>query len=72
MAVFCKTYYAAEHGREHFVRCHERVIQLLDLWREAGVLVEVHDESGYWINRSREALAAQIRDPQRVRQIICS
>ncbi len=69
---FCKTYYAVAHGREHFVQCHERVIQLLDLWRDAGVRVEVHDEGGYWINRSRAALAAQIRDPKRVRQIICS
>lgn len=59
---FCKTYYAAAHGREHFVQCHERVIQLLDLWRDAGIQVEVHDEGGYWTHRSREALAAQIGD----------
>jgi len=59
---FCKTYYAAAHGREHFVRCHERVIQLLDLWKSAGVRVEVEDGGGFWKNRSREALAAQVAD----------
>ena len=32
---FCKTYYAAEHGLEHFVQCHDRVVQLLELWRRA-------------------------------------
>ncbi|HMP84140.1 MAG TPA: hypothetical protein PKA41_15695, partial [Verrucomicrobiota bacterium] len=68
---FCKTCYAAEHGREHFVQCHERVIQLLDLWRDAGVRVEVHDEGGFWKSRSREKLAAQLGDPKRVRQIVC-
>jgi len=57
---FCKTCYAAEHGLEHFVRCHERVVRLLDLWRGAGVRLRVDDEGGFWKARRREALAAQI------------
>ena len=59
---FCKTYYAAEHGLEHFVQCHERVVQLLDLWREAGFGLRVYDEGGFWEKRSREVLARQIGD----------
>ena len=62
LAAWCKTYYAAEHGLEHFVQCHERVVQLLELWRRADVKVRVHDEGGHWKTRSREALAAQIGD----------
>ena len=60
LAAFCKTCYAAEHGLEHFVQCHERVVRLLDLWRGAGVRLRVHDEGGFWKTRGREALAAQI------------
>ena len=59
---WCKTYYAAEHGLEHFVQCHERVVQLLDLWRRAEVQVRVRDDGGYWKTRSRAQLAAQIGD----------
>ena len=59
---FCKTNYAAEHGLEHFVQCHERVVQLLDVWRQAGFKLQVRDEGGFWEKRSREALAAQIGD----------
>jgi hypothetical protein len=59
---WCKTYYAAEHGLKHFVQCHERVVRLLELWRGAGVRLQVHDECGFWKTRSREALAAQIGD----------
>jgi len=59
---WCKTYYAAEHGCEHFVQCHERVVRLLDLWRGAGVRLRVHDEGGFWKTRSHAALAAQIGD----------
>ena len=61
---FCKTYYAAEYGIEHFVQCHERVIHLLELWRGAGVRLRVHDDGGYWKTRSRESLAAQIGNPE--------
>ena len=56
---WCKTCFAAEHGCENFVQCHLRVIQLLDLWRKAGVTVEVHDGSGYWKSRDRELLVRE-------------
>ncbi len=73
---FCKTMYAAEHGLDHFVRCHERIILLLDLWRRSSVQVRVHDEGGFWKTRSREALAAQIGDLELFRKVaacyICS
>jgi len=69
LAAFCKTCYAAEHGLDHFVRCHERVVRLLDLWRRSSVAVRVHDEGGFWKTRSREALAAQIGDPELFRQM---
>lgn len=57
---FCKTQYAGEHGWEHFRACHLRVIQLLDLWREAGARVEVGDESGYWKTRSEAKLRREL------------
>ena len=44
------------------MQCHERVVQLLDLWRRAEVQVRVRDDGGFWKTRSREALAAQIGD----------
>jgi len=59
---FCKTYYAAVHGIEHFVQCHERVVRLLELWRGSGVRLRVHDEGGFWKTRDRAALAAQLGD----------
>ena len=56
---FCKTQYAGGHGWEHFRACHLRVIELLDLWREAGAGVEVRDEGGYWETRSETRLAKE-------------
>ena len=47
-----KTQYAAQHGWEHFLMCHRRVISLLDLWRDFGVDVKVTDEGGFWESRS--------------------
>ena len=70
LKAFCKTYYAAEHGREHFVQCHERVVRLLDLWRGAGVRLRVHDEGGFWKARSRRALAAQIGDRRQYLDVV--
>ena len=57
---WCKTYYAAEYGLDHFVQCHERVVRLLELWRRSGVRLQVDDEGGFWKARDRKALAAQI------------
>ena len=62
---FCKTQYAGEHGWEHFRACHLRVIQLLDLWRETGARVEVHDEGGYWQTRSETRLRRELDEYDR-------
>ena len=66
LAAFCKTQYAGEHGWEHFRACHLRVIQLLDLWREAGAGVEVKDEGHYWETRSEARLAKELADYDRL------
>ena len=63
---FCKTEYAAGHGTNHFVRCHERVIRLLDLWGEVTGRLRVRDEGGFWQTRSRPALAAQVRGHEKL------
>lgn len=55
---FCKTQYAGEHGWEHFLICHKRVVSLLDFWRQLGVAVEVLDEGGYWETRDEKKLRA--------------
>ena len=52
----CKTQYASEHGWDHFLLCHKRIISVLDFWRQLGVTVEVSDEGGYWETRSEEKL----------------
>ena len=57
----CKTQYAAEHGWDHFLLCHKRVISLLEFWRQLGVTVEVMDEGGYWETRSEEKLRAALQ-----------
>ena len=57
----CKTQFAAEHGWEHFLRCHKAVIQILDFWRQLGVTVEVTDEGGFWETRSEEKLRATLQ-----------
>jgi hypothetical protein len=56
----CKTQYAAEHGWEHFLACHKRIISVLDFWRELGVKVEVTDEGGYWETRSETKLRSAL------------
>jgi len=57
---FCKTQFAGEHGREHFLKCHLQVISLLDFWRDLGVRVKVNDEGGYWKTRSIEKLLKEL------------
>ena len=57
----CKTQYAAEHGWEHFLRCHKAVIQVLDFWRELGATAEVTDEGAFWESRSEEKLRAALK-----------
>ena len=53
---FCKTQYAAEHGWDHFLKCHRQIISLLDFWKQFGATVEVTDEGEYWETRSEETL----------------
>jgi hypothetical protein len=63
---FCKTQYAGELGWEHFLKCHLRVIHLLDYWREMGAQVNVHDEGGYWKSRSEGKLRQELDDDDRL------
>lgn len=60
LAGACKTQYAVQHGWEHFLLCHRRVISLLDLWRDFGVDVKVTDEGGFWEARSVERLRERL------------
>ena len=52
----CKTQYAAEHGWDHFLRCHKTIISILKFWRQLGVTVKVSDEGKYWTTRSETKL----------------
>jgi len=63
---FCKTQYAGEHGWEHFLKCHQRIIRLLDYWREMGAQVKVHDEGGYWKSRSEKKLRKELEEYDRL------
>lgn len=53
---YCTTQYAAEHGWEHFLRCHKIILSILKFWRQLGVTVEVNDEGEYWQTRSETKL----------------
>jgi hypothetical protein len=57
---YCKTQYAGQHGIEHFLACHRRIVSLLDLWRDFGVDVKVTDEGEYWETRSLERLRQRL------------
>jgi len=57
---FCKTQYACNISLENFLRCHTRVIELLDKAKELGILGEVSDEGNYWEKRDLEALAKEV------------
>jgi len=57
---FCTTQYAGQHGIEHFLACHRRIISLLDLWRAFGVDVKVMDEGEFWETRSLERLRQRL------------
>jgi len=58
---FCKTQYASSPeygGMDHFIRCHQRVVALLDLCEELGILANACDPSGYREHRNREELVS--------------
>jgi len=63
---FCKTQYAGEQDWEHFLKCHLRVIHLLDFWRAQGGRAKVHDEGGYWKSRSETKLRRELEDYDRL------
>ena len=65
-AGFCKTQYASLHGWEHFARCHVAAIDLLALWRAAGVRVKISDEGGYWPHRNLAALRRHLDQMNRL------
>jgi DNA modification methylase len=54
---FTKTQYA-----EQFVKCHLLVIKVLDMLKEQGFTVIVHDEGHYWKTRKLDVLAKNIND----------
>ena len=56
----CKTQYAAEHGWDHFLRCHKTIISILKFWRQLGVTVKVSDEGEYWTTRSEAKLRTRL------------
>lgn len=63
---WCKTQYASNYGEENFLRCHESLIALLDAAQELGFGVEVHDETGYWDSRDKDALLARVTEMNRI------
>jgi hypothetical protein len=63
---WCKTQYAGQHGIEHFLACHRRIISLLDLWRDFGVDVKVTDEGEFWETRSLERLRQRLATHDRL------
>lgn len=62
---FCKTQYASSPesgGRAHFIRCHQRVLALLDRCDELGILASACDPSGYRDHRKHEQLVSCVND----------
>jgi len=56
---FCKTQYASSPqcgGMANFIRCHQRVLALLDLCEELGILDSACDPSGYRDHHNLEEL----------------
>lgn len=54
-AGFTKTQYATD-----FTTCHLAVIRMLELCREEGLEVEVHDEGGFWGTYDWQALSGSL------------
>jgi hypothetical protein len=62
---FCKTQYASSPengGLANFIRCHQRVLALLDLCEELGILARACDPSGYRDHRNLEKLVSCLSD----------
>ena len=54
---FTKTQYAIS-----FVKCHLLVINVFDLLKQEGFIVEVNDEGDYWETRDLKALAKSLNE----------
>ena len=57
---WCKTQYASNHGDEHILRCHLRLVEMMDFAIQSGVEVTVWDEGQYWETRDRDVLLAEL------------
>jgi hypothetical protein len=71
---FCKTQYANDPecgGVQNFLRCHMRVVGLLDAAKVAGLGVHVSDEGNYWEKRDIEALAKEVGEWDAMVAAIC-
>jgi hypothetical protein len=66
LSSWCKTQYAVRHGVDHFLRCHLRMVSLLDLWRSFGVTLDVCDEGEYWEHRSINRLRERMTQYERM------
>ena len=62
LAGFSKTQYASLHGWEHFLRCHQAVVDLLAALRTPAVRVNISDEGDYWPRRSVAALRRNLEE----------
>jgi hypothetical protein len=61
---FCKTQYAsnpARGGMKHFLEAHTRLVDLLDFANDLGLLHEVADHSGFWVDRDLDKLAKTVQ-----------
>ncbi len=63
---FCKTQYASLHGREHFLRCHTAVVDLLAAATSTGLRVDINDEGDFWPRRDSEALERALDEMNRM------
>ena len=62
---FCKTQYASSPetgGLANFIRCHQRVLALLDLCEGLGILASACDPSGYRDHRNLDQLVSCVND----------
>ena len=57
---FAKTQYASLRGSDHFLKCHRAVVDLALLWEQAGAVVSIKDEGGYWPGRNEARLLAEV------------
>jgi hypothetical protein len=56
----CKTQYASAFGDEHFLKCHMRVVDMLDYAVSLGIDLTVYDEGLYWETRDKTRLLSEV------------